>query len=185
MFEKILAKIAKVLNEKKIPYMVIGGQALLQWGEPRLTEDIDITLGFTSDRCPEVTTLLQKIDIKPLKEATGDFIRKTSVLPCQELTEGIRIDFIFSFLPYEEEAIRRAKGILIENQKVKFASAEDLIIHKMFAGRSRDIDDVKNILIKQKENLDYSYIHKNLQEFSSLEGYKNILKHFQDLEKDI
>ena len=45
MFQSILKKIAKELNKFRIPYMVIGGQAVLLYGEPRLTKDIDITLG--------------------------------------------------------------------------------------------------------------------------------------------
>ncbi len=45
MFEELLKKIGLALDENAIPYMVIGGQAVLLYGEPRLTRDIDITLG--------------------------------------------------------------------------------------------------------------------------------------------
>lgn len=41
MFKKILEKLAKELNNSKIPYMVIGRQAVLIYGEPRITKDID------------------------------------------------------------------------------------------------------------------------------------------------
>lgn len=47
MFKKEIEKIAKVLRKRKIPYMIIGGQAVLLYGEPRLTKDIDIALGIT------------------------------------------------------------------------------------------------------------------------------------------
>ena len=46
MFKKLLEKIARGLDKRKIPYMVIGGNAVLIYGEPRLTQDIDITLGL-------------------------------------------------------------------------------------------------------------------------------------------
>jgi hypothetical protein len=49
MFKKLLKKIANELNNNNIPYMVIGGQAVLLYGEPRLTKDIDITLGIGID----------------------------------------------------------------------------------------------------------------------------------------
>jgi hypothetical protein len=45
MFEKILARLGATLDESNLPYMIIGGQAVLLYGEPRLTRDIDITLG--------------------------------------------------------------------------------------------------------------------------------------------
>jgi len=44
MIEKLIKKIAFNLDKAKIPYMIIGGQAVLLYGVPRLTRDIDITL---------------------------------------------------------------------------------------------------------------------------------------------
>jgi poly-beta-1,6-N-acetyl-D-glucosamine synthase len=43
MFQPLLARIGRLLDEARVSYMVIGAQAVLVYGEPRLTEDIDIT----------------------------------------------------------------------------------------------------------------------------------------------
>jgi hypothetical protein len=45
MYKELTSAIARSLDGKGIPYMLIGGQAVLVHGEPRLTRDIDITLG--------------------------------------------------------------------------------------------------------------------------------------------
>ena len=45
MFAQLLEQIALGLEERLIPYMVIGGQAVLLYGEPCLTRDIDESLG--------------------------------------------------------------------------------------------------------------------------------------------
>jgi hypothetical protein len=37
VIEELIAKIAHELDEEKIPYMIIGGQAILLYGTPRLT----------------------------------------------------------------------------------------------------------------------------------------------------
>jgi len=50
MVESLLRKISVGLEKRGIPYMVIGGQAVLIHGEPRLTRDIDITLGAGPDQ---------------------------------------------------------------------------------------------------------------------------------------
>ena len=49
MFEEILSNIGSSLKKHNIPYMIIGGQAVLLYGEPRLTRDIDITLGVNAN----------------------------------------------------------------------------------------------------------------------------------------
>jgi hypothetical protein len=43
--EKLLKKISLKFEKNKIDYMIIGEQAVLIYGEPRLTKDIDIILG--------------------------------------------------------------------------------------------------------------------------------------------
>jgi hypothetical protein len=40
VFEMPSSKIAKILANAGIPYMVIGGQAVLVYGEPRMTRDM-------------------------------------------------------------------------------------------------------------------------------------------------
>ena len=41
MFERLLQRLAKALEGRSIAYMVIGGQAVLLYAEPRLARDID------------------------------------------------------------------------------------------------------------------------------------------------
>ena len=40
MFGNLLEKVALALDSERLPYMVIGGQAVLLHGEPRLTKDV-------------------------------------------------------------------------------------------------------------------------------------------------
>jgi hypothetical protein len=66
MFKKLLKKIANELNNNNIPYMVIGGQAVLLYGEPRLTKDIDLTLGIGIDGLKDINSIIQKLNLKAL-----------------------------------------------------------------------------------------------------------------------
>jgi hypothetical protein len=104
------------------------------------------------------------------------------VFPVKDDSTGIRIDFIFSFTSYEKKAIKRAKEIPIKKTIVKFASPEDVIIHKIFAGRARDLDDVKSILLKNP-SVDLPYIRKWLSEFDTSLSEKDLLKKFEETRK--
>jgi len=48
MFDETLVGIGASLERYGIPYRIIGGQAVLLYGESRLTRDIDITLASIS-----------------------------------------------------------------------------------------------------------------------------------------
>lgn len=148
--------------------MVIGGQAVLVYGEPRLTRDIDITLGAALDRLAEMVALTEDIGLEVLVNPV-EFTPKTLVLPCRDRETGVRVDFIFSWSLYEKQALERSRGVSILGTKVKFAALEDVVIHKIVAGRPRDLEDVRLLLLKNP-TYDSIYIKKWLQEFDEALG---------------
>lgn len=183
MIEKLIKNIAQHLDQQQIAYMIIGGQAVLLYGRPRLTRDIDITLGVDTDKFALIQGVYKNLKLKPLVENPQDFARNTKVLPTEEPESKVRVDFIFSFTPYEAQAIKNAKEVLIDDYPAKFASCEDVIIHKMVAGRAIDDEDVKSILAKNKDAIDFKYIEKWLSEFGKIAEHKDISARFNSLLK--
>ena len=165
MFEELLERIAQSLKNAAIPYMVIGGQAVLLYGEPRLTKDIDVTLGADLTRLQDVLSAVHDMRLKPLVDPEK-FTRETMVLPCSDPETGIRVDMIFSFSPYEQLAISRARTVRIGKTDVHFSSLEDLVIHKIVAARARDLEDARIVLLKNPHS-DLSYIRRWLAELSA------------------
>ena len=181
MFEEILAALSKVLQKRSIPYMVIGGQAVLLYGEPRVTRDIDITLGVDADHLDELLEVARDLSLRTLPDEVRKFVQQTMVLPCLHEDTGIRVDFIFSFTPYETQAIQRSNRIQIQGTEVCFASPEDVIIHKIFAGRPRDMEDVRSILLRN-DNVDIHYIQSWLDEFDISTEEKGFRKRLEELQ---
>jgi len=157
--------------------MVIGGQAVLLYGEPRLTKDIDITLGIGVEELEKVKSVVARLGLKVLVDNVENFVKKTMVLPTLDEKSGIRVDFIFSYSPYERQAIERAKDVKFGKVSVKFASLEDVVIHKVIAGRARDIEDIKSLLLKNP-HYDAEYITRWLRNFdrSMAEKFTGVLK---------
>jgi len=180
MFEEILARIGANLSKSNLPYMIIGGQAVLLYGEPRLTRDVDVTLGVNIDRLHDLLTVVKELSLNPIPNDVESFVKQTMVLPTLDEPTGVRVDFIFSFTPYETDAIKRARKITIMDQEVCFASPEDLIIHKIFAGRPRDLEDVWSVILKNP-GIDTQYIKNWLKEFDASFEKKDFLKTFEGI----
>jgi len=75
MFERLLERLAQALEGRSIAYMVIGGQAVLLYAEPRLTRDIDITLGLSGDRLPTLLETIGPLGLRVRVENAEDFVR--------------------------------------------------------------------------------------------------------------
>ena len=80
-FEDLLARLARVLRSHDLPFMLIGGQAVLLHGEPRLTQDIDVTLGASPERLSDVLAACTALSLQVLPDDAADFVRDTFVLP--------------------------------------------------------------------------------------------------------
>jgi predicted nucleotidyltransferase len=169
-FTGLLARLTRTLEDGGIPFMLIGGQAVLLHGEPRLTQDIDVTLGVGPGRLDEVLVLCPKMGLTPLPEDVAAFVRGTFLLPARDGSTGIRVDLIFSTTPYEGEAIAHAERVKVGGEDVPFATAEDLIIHKLFAARPRDLEDAAGVVRRKGPELDWAYLERWCEEFAGVPG---------------
>jgi predicted nucleotidyltransferase len=179
MFQHLLERIALAFEARGIPYMLIGGQAVLLYGDPRLTKDVDVTLGIGPERLNDVLCLVEDLGWKVLVEDPRSFVEQTMVLPCGDPGTEIRVDLIFSTSRYEQQAIGRARLVAVGPAQVRFASVEDLIIHKMVAGRARDLEDVRSLLIRNSD-ADVQYIRRWLEQFDEALS-ESLSRRFQQL----
>ena len=104
--------------------------------------------------------------------------------PLEDINTAIRIDLIFSQTDYEKSAIQRSIKIELKGIKVNFATVEDLLIHKIFAGRPKDFEDVK-ILILKNPGINKNYVRKWLKDFDKTLENKNLLIQFNEIIKHL
>lgn len=154
------------------------------YGELRITKDIDITLGVDID---SLQTVLKAADAAGLSSRAIDveeFVKRTNVVPMRDTPSGIQVDLILSFVPYEQQAIKGSRPFEVAGRTVMFASPEDVIIHKLVAGRPRDIEDIKGILNTIPE-LDRNYLQRWLPTFREAVHERNLQAEFDAIERSI
>jgi hypothetical protein len=161
-----------------VKYAIIGGMAVQYWGESRFTQDIDLTVSAPLD---DLEGFIQRIldRFAPRIDDALDFASQNRVV-LVKATNGYPIDIALGLPGYEDEVLRRAVEYAIAPGKVvSICSAEDLIIHKVVAGRAQDIRDIEGIVYRQLDRLDEEYIQRWLAEFSQLLGKPDLIEHFE------
>jgi hypothetical protein len=161
--------------------MLIGGQAVLLHGEPRLTQDVDVTLGVGPARLDDVLLACRRVGLEPLPADVAAFVRDTFVLPAADPGTSIRVDFIFSTRPYEAQAIERAVPVPVAGETIPFVGAEDLILHKLFAGRARDLEDAAGVVRRKGDRLDWTYVRRWAGEFALIPGRESMVERVEEL----
>lgn len=142
-------------------FCFIGGIAVQRWGEPRLTQDVDLTVlaGFGSE-AGVVDGMLATYRGR-LPDARQFALQRRVLL--LESESGIPIDVSLGAVPFEERVVERSSPWDIgADEPLATCSAEDLVVLKAFAGRGKDWLDVEGIAARQGERLDSASVLSEL-----------------------
>ena len=174
------ASTAVKLHSLGRPFCVIGGVALLRWGEPRMTVDIDATVlvpyGSETELIDQLLTIF-----RPRIENAMEFGQTTRVVLLRT-DDGIGIDISLGAFPFEERAIERSSEWEIPGHgKVRTCSAEYLLVMKCFAARPQDWIDVEGIIIRQGNRLNRELILEELTPLVELKEEPEILERLETL----
>lgn len=178
------AELQAVCDEQHWRSCLIGGLALLRWGEPRETVDVDLTLltGFGDER-RYIEILLSRFE--PRIDDAGQFAQTNRVLLLRAAS-GVGLDIALGGLPFEESAVARASKFAFPGDvSLVTCSAEDLVVMKAFAGRPKDWLDVEGILIRQTGRLDWNYIESQLRPLAELKGEPEIMEELRKRRAEI
>jgi predicted nucleotidyltransferase len=107
----------RLLAERRIDYLLVGGIAMLQYVEGRNTEDIDLIMAVSSlERLPEI-----RIESRDDDFAHGDY-------------EGLQVDLLLTRNPlFEEVRQRRATTRPFVEREIPCATVEGLLLLKLYA----------------------------------------------------
>ncbi len=171
------------MRQQQWRFCLIGGLAVVRWGQPRATQDVDFSLltGFGKEQA-YVERLLAHF---PGRSADAkDFALRHRVVLARTTT-GVSLDIALAGFPFEEKVIDRASPFsFAEDVSLTTASAEDLVVLKAFAAREQDWSDVRGIIARQGNRLDWNYIIVELTLLSEIKEGSDLLQRLQTIRQE-
>jgi len=175
------AELQSLMDQQGWKFCFIGGLAVQAWSEPRYTKDVDLTLltGFGGEEA-FIDVLLAHYTPR-IADARG-FALLNRVLLLQD-SRGLGIDIAMGAVPFEAEAVRRATLVeAFPGVKLRFCTAEDLIVMKTFANREQDWIDVRMTIVRQgTKGLDWRYIQAQLTPLLEVKDEPELLTRLEAL----
>lgn len=129
----LLAQVVQTFERLRIPYLVTGSVASMAYGEPRLTNDIDVVAGI---RETDISGLVAAFPVQEFylsDDAIRDAIRREGQFNIIHPGSGLKVDvMVRRDTPFDRSRFARARSLRpAESYEATFASAEDGIIKKM------------------------------------------------------
>lgn len=163
--ERFFVAVLTALEECGIPYMVAGSVAAILYGEPRLTNDMDVVVELGSHH---IDDLLSRFDTEEYYVPSPEFVRSVIVrggsFNIVHVPSASKVDLIVRRKTdfAEHEFARRQRLPFTEHLEATVATPEDVIVSKLLfhaEGRSeKHLTDIAGVLRVSAERIDESYI---------------------------
>jgi len=137
-------ELLQLLNEFEVEYLIFGGYAVMKYGEPRYTKDLDVWVHNSAQNSVRVVEALKKFGA-PLDHdgisaetfAGKQVVYQIGVAPVRIdiLTEITAVDF--------HDAWKKRVASSFFGVPVHFISLDDLVTNKRALGRSSDLMDLR------------------------------------------
>ncbi|MCL4814952.1 MAG: nucleotidyltransferase [Vicinamibacteraceae bacterium] len=173
-FGELLADLAEALDEAGVEWYLFGAQAAALYGVARLTADVDVTVRLQASQPTEMLAGVLERHGFVRRFSDPQFMERTRVAPFVHSATTLPVDIVLAGPGLEEQFLRRAAMHEIEGVRIPLASAEDLVVMKVLAGRPKDLDDVFAIATNRAGSLDVGYIQGTLRELEQALGQSDL-----------
>lgn len=159
----------------KVPYAFVGGIAVMAWGQPRATSDVDALL----DLLPETTAAFVsaasreglECDAHDFEDARIDHAHVTMHHPAS----GFHIDIKLVRHDDERRQIEAAHRLRVADGSVVVPRPEDVVAYKLLYGSPQDIADARSILVRQAGRLDLAHLRDLARRLRVLDAFERLL----------
>ena len=152
------------LEPLDLPMAVMGGIAMATWKSVRATRDVDVLLETREHDANDLLARLRAAGVRPKRDPPTTTLGELDVV--QLLYEppdtfvDLQIDLFLARSPYHLQALERRVFTRLADLDVEIAvlACEDLILHKLLAGRIIDRADAAALLRANRASLDLDYL---------------------------
>ena len=144
-----------------IPHAFGGAIAYGFYGTPRMTNDFDINVFLPEAAARKVFDCLEPLGVASGAEAMREVAANGQV---RLNWQGTMVGLFFAYAPFHDAAAKRLQTRDLEGKPLRILSPEDITVFKVIFNRPHDWDDVRQMLIEQRDELDLKYVTKWLGE---------------------
>lgn len=136
-------ELLQLLNDFEVDYLIVGGFAVMKYGEPRYTKDLDLWIDCSAANCLRLVEALKKFGaplehdgITPETFTERQVVYQIGIAP-------VRVDILTQItgVEFADGWKNRVPGTFF-GIPVQFISQGDLEVNKRALSRARDLEDL-------------------------------------------
>ena len=171
---RVLTALDGALGARRRWY-VFGAQAVLAYGVPRLTADVDVLIEADGASARDVIDELAPAGFELRIDLSAEQLATARLLPLAHVPTSMPVDAVLASAHLQREFLSRARRVDLGGAVVPVVSAEDLVAQKILAGRRKDLEDVRGVIARQGAALDLARVRDVLERLEAATGDARLL----------
>ena len=140
----------RLLEQKQIDYMLVGGYAVGLYGYTRATVDLDIWVRRDTATSKKLFALLEEFGF-PTRDVTAEEFTEPDIV-FQMGVPPVRLDLLTSVSGVEfDPAFERRRRLTLDEMEINVISLADLRTNKKAFGRLQDLNDIEQLKRNTKD----------------------------------
>lgn len=153
------------LNAARIPYVAVGGLAMLLHGIDRVTGDIDLVIDLASGTSTDLVNALTGTGYRPFAPVDPALLANEAIREQWRLERGMEVfslwdstnrrptvDVLLSCPVPFTQLLHDSVAVAIDAVQIRVASIAHLISMKQQTARPRDLEDVERLRVLQQRD---------------------------------
>jgi hypothetical protein len=158
-------------------WYVFGAQAVIAYGVPRLSADVDVTIELSPDAPEQFAASMAEAGFR-LRVPDPEFVRRTRVMPFIHERTGMPLDIVLAGSGLEHSFAERARRVDLGGTTASVIEPGDLIIAKLIAARPKDLDDAMALWRLHGATIDETRIRDVLRQLQDALAQSDLLPAF-------
>ena len=178
---ELLRRVVEILEEQEITYALVGSLASGVYGEPRLTQDIDIVVELQHSQVRRLCDAFPAPEYYVSEKAAREAVSVAGQFNVIHPTSGNKIDFMIARRDAwgRTQMHRRRREQILPDRPGYAAAPEDVILGKLWyyqeGGSEKHFRDIGAMLQVSGDEIDTEYIDRWARELGLSELWQSVL----------
>lgn len=173
-FEDVLLALVDALEASEIDYVLVGAIAVIAWGDPRTTRDIDVIARLGID---DLSALQEQISARGFgfdRPGAETAIRQGSHFTVFHDESIFHADVLPASEDSHERTLEARRRVEIQGRGCWIASPEDTVANKLVFGSERDLQDAAGILVRLGDDIDPTLLRNRCERLGVADDLRDL-----------
>lgn len=182
----LLGRLVQAFETIQIPYLVTGSVASMLYGEPRLTNDIDVVADIRPEHIHDLIAAFPESEYYIDEEMIREAIARRGQFNIIHPASGLKVDVILRRdTPFDASRFARIRRLRpAEQYEANFAAPEDVILKKLefyrAGGSEKHLRDIAGMIQISDAEIDRDYIADWAGRLGVIDIWRGILDRLEE-----